>query len=137
MFTEIIKFLLVGGIAATANFLSGFFFRTGFGIVGYNYQISLALGFTVGTIISFILNRSLTFKAHRGNIRAQAFRFVLAAVVAIFLSVAVGLVIIKLIASFSNGTLSEDMVVSISHITTILLMTLYSYIAIKYFAFRS
>jgi putative flippase GtrA len=129
---EFIRFLLVGGSAALANFLSGFFFQQFF-----SYRVSIALAFTVGSVISFIFNKLFTFKAHDEKVMRQLVKFTVVAVVAIFLAELVAGLVLEIYRWLALRLFSEQLVKSLAHVVAIGVTTIFNYLAMKFFSFRS
>ncbi|MDQ7824589.1 MAG: GtrA family protein [Candidatus Eremiobacteraeota bacterium] len=122
------KFLLVGGIAASANFFSRFLFR-----LWFPYVVSVGLSFTLGTVVSFILNKTFTFKSYEESTAVQAFKFALTGLVYIVLGSAVAQGIYWITGHFALPPSWRE---SLSHALSIAICTVYSFLVIKYFAFR-
>jgi putative flippase GtrA len=128
---QFLRFLLVGGIAGLANFLSRFAFQ-----IFFSYTLSVALAFSFGTVISFILNRSYTFAAYDEKAMIQFIKFILIAIVGIALAAVIawlGMVIYK---ALKIGLVNEKQMESIAHIIAIFLITFYNFLAMKYFSFK-
>jgi putative flippase GtrA len=61
------RFLIIGTLAALANLLSAWCYRQLFQNTRYYFEASMALGFALGTVISFLLNKFITFQAKDGK----------------------------------------------------------------------
>ena len=81
LLVEIGAFLVSGGIAAVVNLGAGAGFRVLFGV--QHNMVSVAVGFALGTVVSFVLNREFTFRARRDSVQSQMIRFGLTAVAGI------------------------------------------------------
>ncbi len=132
---QFLKFLFSGSISAVLNFFSALLFRMFFDKIVYYYSISIAFGFTLGTISSFILNKYFTFKAFEEKSYIQLLKFIFSALL--------GILIATIIASILNMTLrrlnndiNKKIVETISHIITIGVMTIYNFLFMKLFAFK-
>lgn len=129
--TQFLRFLLVGGFAALVNFFSRFFFRQFF-----LYVVSVAFAFSVGTIISFILNKIFTFKSFEERTVVQLIKFIIIAISSIFLATFIawlGMVVYRLL---QISFISSKQMESIAHIIAIGVTTLYNFLTMKYFSFR-
>jgi len=128
---EFIRFLLVGGTAAAINFGSRFLFR-----VFFPYVLSVALAFSLGTVVSFILNKVYTFKAFDESTLAQLVKFVAIAVVSIGIAsftVYSGMEIYKYIGI---TWITEREMESVMHLVAIGVVMIFNFLAMKYFSFR-
>ena len=83
---EFSRFLLVGGVAALANLLCAWCYRRLLEGTFCCFEISVALGFSLGTAISFVLNKYFTFRRHDGNTWVQLVEFILVSLLSIGLS---------------------------------------------------
>ncbi len=128
---QFLIFLLVGLTAAVSNYLSFVFIFNKF-LPNY---LSVAFAFSVGTIISFILNRTLTFKAFNEKIIYQIIKFGIAYI---------GLLIIGEISFYFMMFLLKirfipDFSISneyISQTFSIIISTIYNYLIMKFFSFK-
>jgi putative flippase GtrA len=133
---QFLVFLVVGGISALINFTSGFLFRNSFYQFNNCYEISILVGFTIGTLISFILNKSITFKAYDEKTSFQFIKFIIAAIISILIATAVGFLIKKLLIMFDSIPIIIWNMENVAHFLTIGIMTMYNFIVIKFFAFN-
>ncbi|GEM_PF-6082201 len=132
---EFVVFLIIGAMSATLNFFSGFLFRQIF-TGKYFYTISIWVGFTAGSISSFILNRLITFKAFDERIINQIAKF---AVVLLFSGIiASGIANILMITYHSLGIsfINSKQAETLTRLASIGLTTFFNYPAIKFFSFR-
>lgn len=128
---QFLRFLLVGGIAALANFLSRFAFQ-----IIFPYTMSVALAFSLGTVISFIMNRSYTFAAYDEKAMIQFIKFILIAVVGIALAAAIAWICMAIYRISRIDLVNEKQMESLGHIIAIFLVTFYNFLAMKYFSFK-
>ncbi len=132
---QFLVFLLVGGTAALVNFFSGALVRLYW--TSYSaYVASVTLGFILGTIVSFILNRRFTFRASDEAVAPQAFRFIVVAIGAVFVSVAVASVILWGWELTGRVVVTRAQVETLGHVGAIGVSTVYNFVAMKFFAFR-
>ncbi len=68
---QFIRFLLVGGIAASANFGSRFLFSR-----WVDYESAIIFAFLVGLLTAFLLMRKLVFNAEGKKLMPQIIKFV-------------------------------------------------------------
>jgi putative flippase GtrA len=66
------KFLLVGGLAATLQWLSRFAFD-----LYFSYSLSVVLAFGIGVTSGFLLNRAIVFQSTKGNGTNQLASYIL------------------------------------------------------------
>jgi len=129
------RFLIVGVVAALGNLLSAWGYRVLFDSTRFSFEASVALGFSVGTVVSFLLNKTFTFQAHDGKTWRQALRFGLIGMVSVALSTVVahviflGCMVLPKIAGYTRR------VEVMAHMVTIGFMAVFNYFAIKHVAF--
>jgi len=128
---QFLTFLLIGGTAALINFFSRFYFS-----LFLPFVASVACAFTAGTIVSFILNKTITFKSYDEHTMIQLLKFILIAIVGILLGSIIAGAIIKLFRTFNSFFLCEKYLESSAHIAAIGVCTIYNFFAMKYFSFR-
>jgi putative flippase GtrA len=132
---QFVVFLLVGGTAALVNFLSGALVRSCW--TSYSaYVASVTLGFVLGTVVSFFLNRRFTFTASDEAAAPQAFRFVVVALGSVVLSIAVASLVLWAWELAGRVVLTRAQVESLGHVSAIGVSTVYNFLAMKFFAFR-
>jgi putative flippase GtrA len=132
---QFLVFLMVGGTAALVNFLSGALVRVYW--TSYSaYVASVTLGFVLGTLVSFVLNRRFTFRASDEAVTPQAFRFAVVALGAVVVSVAVASVVLWAWELAGRVALARAGVESLGHVSAIGVSTVYNFLAMKFFAFR-
>jgi len=132
---QVVKFLISGGVAAAANIGVGFVLRLllrGPSAV----PVSVVCGFAVGTLVSFFLNRTITFAATSGNATRQLVRFVLAAVVGAGIAAAIASGALFVLRASPLASLSEQVLETSAHVFAVGLTTIYNFIAMKYFALK-
>jgi len=125
---QFLRFLLVGGTATGANFFSRFLFR-----LFTTYEISLLCAYTVGAITSFFLNKYFTFRSREENAVFQAIKFTIVSVIYVFLGTFVAHIYFVIL---SVTSLSVPICESLAHMLSIGTCVIYSYLAMKYVAFK-
>jgi putative flippase GtrA len=150
---QFIKFLAAGGTAALLNFFSGLVFRVLY--PGLPNEVSILVGYTAGTIVSFILNKLFTFKARDEKTYVQALKFTLLAVTSIILAEVISRFVLwiyfyTLVSAFISGSViivdwlrgaksipvDYAMAQNISHVVAIGITTIYNFLAMKFFSFK-
>jgi putative flippase GtrA len=131
---EVGRFLISGGIAAAVNFASAWACRAAASELPFILETSVVLGFVLGTLVSFVLNRSFTFRAQWGDVRWQFVRFCLVGVFSAFAAAGVAHVV-ALLLRIGWPDMPEALLHNAAHAVTIVLMTAVNYVLIKYFAF--
>jgi len=132
---QFVVFLLVGGTAALVNFFSGALVRL-YWTSYAAYAASVTIGFLLGTVVSFVLNRRFTFRASEGAVGGQAFRFLVAALGSVVVSLAVASVVLWAWELTGRAVVTRAQVESLGHISAIGVSTVYNFLAMKFFAFR-
>ena len=122
------KFLLAGGIAAGANFLSRFAFS-----LLFPYAIAIVLAFVVGLATGFLLMRTFVFSARGQSPRRQALSFVAVNMAGLGVTLAVSICVSKLVALVSPH--SQQLNDAIGHLAGITAPVLMSYHAHKHVTF--
>jgi len=128
---EFLRFLISGSIAAAVNFFSRFFFR-----LYFSYALSIAFSFSLGTVISFFLNKFFTFRSFGEKSAIQLAKFILIAVTSVILASFLASVQVALYKFTRINFIKEKNLESVVHLTTIGLVTVYNFLAMKYFSFR-
>lgn len=128
---QILRFLISGGIAALVNFCSRFFFQ-----LFFTYTLSIALSFSLGSVISFLLNKNFTFRSYDEKTAVQLVKFMLATVFGVILATFIVFIQITLFGFLGITFITEKEMELIVHIITIGIITIYSYLVMKYFAFK-
>ena len=133
---QFLVFLLVGGTAAFVNFSAGALVRA-YSSSYPAYVASITLGFVLGTLVSFVLNRTVTFRASAEAVAPQALRFVAVALGSVVISVVVASAVLWAWALAGRLVLTHAQVETVGHLGAIGVCTIYNFVAMKFFAFRS
>jgi putative flippase GtrA len=128
---QFLKFLIAGGTAALFNFLSFILFRNHF-----SHMVSIVLAFTVGTVISFILNKTFTFMAYSEKTAVQSAKFAVVAVGGYFLAVITAFLTIKIYEVLSISLITLQTAEKFAQAIAIGFVTVYNFLAMKYFSFN-
>jgi putative flippase GtrA len=129
------RFLVVGAVAALVNLLSAWGYRMLFNRTPFYFEASVALGFSAGTVVSFLLNKIFTFRANAGKTRKQALKFGLISIVSVAISTVVAHLIFMGCMILPKIAGNTHRVESIAHLLTIGVMAVFNYFAIKHVAF--
>jgi putative flippase GtrA len=122
------KFILVGGLAAAANFLSRFLFNQ-----FVPYVPSIVLAFFVGLITGFVMMRAFVFSGRSNAPTRQASYYLLVNLVGLVLTVVVSVAVAKLAALIFRDTAFDE---AAGHLVGVASPVLLSFYAHKKLTFR-
>ncbi len=131
---EFARFLVTGATAAAVNLLSA-------GAIAplvdtpWFFEASVAIGFTLGSVVSFYLNKYFTFHANDGNSWFQFARFALVAAVSVVVSTLVAHEALSVLNVVRTAWGFTTPIESIAHVATVGIMTIFNYVGIKFVAF--
>jgi putative flippase GtrA len=131
---QFLKFLLVGGTAALANFFSGLLIRELFPTL--LNEVSVVTGYTIGTIISFVFNKIYTFKANDESTTIQAMKFIVVSVTSALLGAGISRLVLVIYEVLGIRTIDLETAKNVSHIIAIGITTIYNFLAMKFFSFK-
>jgi putative flippase GtrA len=132
---QFLTFLAVGGTAALLNFLMGAALRL-YWTSYAAYVGSVAAGFALGTVVSFVLNRRFTFRVTGEAVLPQAVRFGIITLGSIVVSLVTASALFGLWGLIGRALLTRPQAESLGHLGAIGLSTIYNFLAMKFFAFR-
>jgi len=140
---QLTMFLALSGFAAACNFFTGYFFYSTLGFAkGWGYTISVALGFSVGMLVSFMLNRQYTFGPSCRGIIDEFRRFVIVSLGGLLLTAALASLLCDIAVpwvfanAFNGGNVTPPVKVeTLSHLLSIAVVAFYSFAAHKTFSF--
>ncbi|MDF7661778.1 GtrA family protein [Erwiniaceae bacterium L1_54_6] len=125
---QFLRFLVAGGIAASANFGSRFVFSM---FVGYGFAVFFA--YLVGMLVAFLLMRGHVFNASQGPLAPQVYKFVAVNILAVLQTLAISLLLARwLLPSFGIVDHAE----AIGHLVGVLVPVVTSYFGHKLLTFR-
>ncbi|MBP2194653.1 GtrA family protein [Pantoea cypripedii] len=125
---QFLRFLVAGGIAASANFGSRFVFSM---FVGYGFAVFFA--YLVGMLVAFLLMRGHVFNASQGTLAPQVYKFVAVNILAVLQTLAISLLLARwLLPSFGIVDHAE----AIGHLVGVLVPVVTSYFGHKLLTFR-
>ena len=126
---EILLFVLVGGIAAAANFGARFVFSA-----FARFDVAVVLAFFVGMVTAFVLNRAFVFVGERSTPwRIEALRFVIVNLGGLVLTLVVSLYVLHHLLPATGNTRALE---AIAHLAGIAATVVSSYFAHKFWTFR-
>lgn len=126
---EILLFVLVGGIAAAANFGSRFLFS-----VFARFDLAVILAFLVGLATAFVLNRAVVFVGKRGTSwRTEALRFLIVNLAGLVLTLGVSLFFLRHLLPATGITRGAE---AVAHFAGIAATVVSSYFAHKFWTFH-
>ncbi|WP_089976895.1 GtrA family protein [Luteibacter sp. UNCMF331Sha3.1] len=126
--SQFVLFLVVGGVAAAANFASRIAFNHW---IGYAWAVTLA--YCIGMATAFALNRLFVFKHSSQAVHHQAIWFVVVNLFALAQTLAVSVLLAKVVFPRVGFAWHPD---SVAHLVGIMLPLVSSYFGHKYLSFR-
>lgn len=125
---QFLLFLVAGGIAAVANFLS----RIGLGFV-LPYAVSIVVAYCIGMLTAFLLNRAFVFKATSRPVYTQASWFVAVNLLALLQTLLISLLLARwLFPAIGMGFHPE----TVAHAVGVVVPVFTSYLGHKHLSFR-
>jgi putative flippase GtrA len=134
---EFVRFLVAGGIAASANLAGAGGYRLLLHATPGCFEASVAFGFSLGTLLSFVLNKFVTFRANSGNTWAQLGLFLLISVVSIAMSTLVAHLLFRCLTACPGLASNPHLAEALAHALTIGVMVVVNYAMMRHIAFRS
>jgi len=119
---QFVKFVLVGSISTVINY--GFFFLL-YSTLSLNYIIAAAIGYVIGLLVGFIINKSWTFQA-----QDKSRNFIFDYLIIYILSLLIGILFIRFLVE------ELKIMPEIANILVIGLITLTNFIGVKFFVFK-
>lgn len=127
-YKQFYKFLISGGIAATVNFGSRFFYST---FVSFGYAVILA--YITGMLVAFILFRVFVFKNSAQTLHKSVVYFILVNIVALIQVYIISVCLADYLFPYINFSFYPE---AIAHAVGISIPTIISFIGHKRFSFR-
>lgn len=127
---EFPRFLIAGGIAATANFGSRFIFS-----IFFSYAAAVFLAFLVGMFVAFFTMRGHVFNASNGPLISQIIKFVGVNVFAFLQTLAISLVMAVWLLP-KIGIIDHAKAEAMAHLAGVLVPVVTSYFGHKFLTFR-
>ena len=119
---QFVKFVLVGSISTVINY--GFFFLL-YSTLSLNYIIAAAIGYVIGLLVGFIINKSWTFQA-----QDKSRNFIFDYLIIYILSLALGMLFLEFLVKQLN------LIAEIANILVIGLTTFTNFVGIKFLVFK-
>ena len=119
---QFITFLAVGGTAALMNFLAGAVIRLYWTSYGA-YVGSVAAGFALGTVVSFVLNRRFTFRVGGEPVMPQVLRFGIITLGSVVVSLATASALFGMWGLLGQALVTRAQAESLGHVGAIGLST--------------
>lgn len=129
--SEFFKFLIVGAFSAGVNFFGRILFRSFF-----SYTVSILVGYLLGTISSYLLNKNFTFKAFDEKPYIQFVKFLVVTPFSILLGVWIAPISVRTLSSLKLIDIPMSWLESVGHLMAISITTIYNFLVIKFFCFR-
>ena len=130
--SSLIRFLLVGVLNTLVGLSASFAL---FNLWDWNYWVSTFGGNTIGAVVSYVLNRSFTFRS-KASIGSSWWKFVLVILICYFVSYGISWLLAEALASYltnaGTGWLHNGAILVGNGIYTI-----GNYVGHKYFTFRT
>jgi putative flippase GtrA len=121
------RFLLAGGIAAAANFLSRILFSQ---FVGF--EMAVLMAFCVGLSVGFILNKTYVFWGSSQHVAAEIFYYILVNLFALVQTWLLSLYLAQMLVPELGTELAE----AAAHLAGIMLPVFSSFLGHRYITFR-
>lgn len=126
--SQFVRFLVAGGMAATANYGSRFLFSQWVG-----YGAAIVLAYLVGMTVAFVLMRQHVFLASSGALAPQVFKFAAVNVLAVLQTLLISLLLAHwVLPAMGVVTLTE----AIAHLVGVLVPVVSSYFCHRLLTFR-
>ena len=119
---QFVKFALVGSLSTIVNY--SFFFIL-YSTLSLNYLISAAIGYVIGLLVGFIINKNWTFQ-----VQDESRNFIFNYLIIYILSLGIGMLFLEFLVKKLN------LVAEIANILVIGLTTLTNFIGIKFLVFK-
>lgn len=126
--SEFLRFLVVGGIAACANFGSRFIFS-----IFFDYSFAIVLAYLIGMLVAFLLMRKHVFDARQKPLSPQVVKFIGINTLAVIQTLAISLLLARW-ALPSVGI--QNHVEALSHLVGVIVPVVTSYFGHKLITFK-
>ena len=126
--SQFMRFLIAGGIAATANFGSRFIFS-----LFFDYGIAILLAYLVGMLVAFLLMRRHVFDAANGAIVSQAAKFVGVNFLAVLQTLIISLLLARWVFPNIGIIVYAE---ALAHLVGVVVPMVTSYFGHKFLTFR-
>lgn len=125
---QFLRFLIAGGIAATANVAARFVFS-----VFFEYGVAVVLAYLVGMLVAFLLMRGHVFDARTGPLAPQVAKFVVVNLFAVLQTLLISLLLARwVLPAMGIVTYAE----ALAHVVGVLVPVVTSYFGHRILTFR-
>lgn len=128
LFTRPVKFLLVGGFAASVNFFSRIVLS-----VRMPYVPSIVLAYLLGMVTAFVMNRLFVFSNAKNALHQQIFWFTAVNLAAVVQTIAVSLLLAEVVFPRLGFAWHTE---TIAHAFGVLIPVLTSYVGHRHLSFK-
>lgn len=125
---EVLRFLFVGGVAASVNFFSRFLLA-----LVFPFEISVIISYVIGMLIAFCLFQRFVFGNSGDAHHRQAVRFILINILGILISVAVSSFTARVVVPLINWTYFPF---ATAHLAGIIAPAVTSYFGHKFYTYK-
>ncbi len=125
---QFIRFLFAGGLAAAANFGSRFLYSK-----YLDYELAIVAAYLTGMLIAFLLMRGHVFRAKKGRLLPQIFKFILVNLAAVGQTLAISLSLVKWGLPYIGIFVHTE---AIAHLAGVLFPAITSFFGHKFLTFR-
>lgn len=138
--TQILLFLICGGLAALVNISVGYFLYEVIGLRDWlTYQMSVAVAYMSGMAVNFFLNRYLTFRNFSRGALAQGRTFLFVAGFGLVLTACLSFTLRLLLGTFVFQPIDLGLVrishEAAAHVLSVALVSVYSFLGHKFLTF--
>lgn len=126
---QFVLFLVVGGVAALANFGS----RIGLNVL-MPYVPSIVLAYCIGMATAFVLNRLFVFKDAQNRLGHQAMWFILVNLAAVLQTIAISLLLARWLLPAIGWAFHPE---TVAHAVGVVVPVVTSYLGHKHLSFRN
>ena len=123
-----VKFLIAGGVAASANFFSRIFFSS-----FTDYASAIVLAYLVGMVTAFVLMKLFVFEQSRHAVHRQALYFTLVNIAAVLQTLVISLLLARIVLPAVGMTRGHE---ELAHFVGICVPMITSFLGHKYVSFR-
>jgi putative flippase GtrA len=125
---QFLRFLIVGGFAASANYGSRFLFNRWVG-----YEQSIVLAYLVGMLVAFILMRGHVFKGKGKSLAPQVLKFIFVNLLAVLQTLAISIFLARWGLPYYGIVKHAD---ALAHLIGVVFPVITSYFGHKFLTFR-
>lgn len=130
---KVVRFLLVGGLAALTNFTSRFFYN-----VYVDFSIAVILAYITGMITAYVLNKYFVFTSSGNTVTQEMGWFVVVNIFALAQTWGLSVYLAQILPDYKpfEGHDGQALADAVAHGAGVLLPVFTSYLGHKYLTFR-